>query len=775
MWTKSLKKISKRDVLTAGGKGASLGEMLSMGIFVPPGFVITSQAYKKFFGKKLTQEFMDEILKSFDKLNAQRVAVRSSAIAEDSLSASWAGQLESYLNITRDNVIDSVVSCWKSMRSKRAAIYATKENIPEKKRLVSVIIQKMVDSDSSGVMFTVNPATNNKNEIVIESAFGLCETIVQGKVIPDRFLVRKKDLKIIEKTLNAKEKMLIYRKGKNQMVSVQARNRKKQSVSDQNIKKVALLGIKIENHYGFSQDIEWTIERGKISIIQSRPITTLRTTSKQHTLSEDFSGKILVTGLGASSGLASGKVRIVKKLEEINSVRKGEVLVSETTTPDFLEALGKVIAIITNQGGLTSHAAIVSRELGIPAVVGTKNATKKLKTGDLITVDGFDGTIYDGTLKIKTKTPRKKRMPKLKSTGNDIDDLLMVTSKTIPEATELWPLNPGQLFSYIDMDQSLDLYFKLKSLLSKEKSFSEIAKLFPHPSSLRLFILNSGSTGLKVANKLKINKIGIKEQVQLIQWIINILKAIAPEDPLCLKGSNKLLEQKDTLRLISSTNWTEITDPVRESLKKLMLNLFVLTWSFYWDYFPSAGIEISGPYRVPKTIFGSPARLLVKDWFDLKPIKIWEIANKMPFKSIQLLQIYSTKDIFINFGNRATFVGDPNSLNTFFSLKIDNKTITKCEEIDNLTKSIGKISKLQTSHVNNLSEMDKVRKGAQLAYYSLFDFYNSFGDDWFPEKTVEKTIGILGNKFIEKNKTIKKAYEGKERIKMFDPRNTFLP
>ncbi|MBU1032049.1 hypothetical protein KKE03_03995 [Patescibacteria group bacterium] len=246
VFIKSFNEISKNDVSLVGGKGASLGEMTRAGFPVPPGFVVTTAGFKKDIEK--------EVLYLFDELNAERVAVRSSGVAEDSSQASWAGQLETYLNVKRENLIEKIKECWNSIKSERALSYASMQNLSDDQLIVAVVVQKMVESKTSGVMFTANPVSNNRNEVMIESVLGLGESLVQGSVTPDNFIIDKKTLDITSKDLQ----------------------KDKQAIADETIKELTKLGIKIEDHYGKPQDIEWAIDdEGKIWILQSRPITTL--------------------------------------------------------------------------------------------------------------------------------------------------------------------------------------------------------------------------------------------------------------------------------------------------------------------------------------------------------------------------------------------------------------------------------------------------------------------------------------------------------------------
>ncbi len=253
----NLKDITKKDMVIAGGKGASLGEMAKSKISVPPGFVVLASAFDKFYGSAFPENLSKEILAEFKKLKTKYVAVRSSATAEDSLSVSWAGQLESYLNVAEKNLIKSIEKCWASLYSPRAISYRTQKGLNKKKISVAVVIQKMIRSEISGVCFTVHPVSGDRNEVVIEAGRGLCEAIVGGKITPDTYSVNKRNIGFRNLYLAAK--------------SVQ----RKQKLSDKQIIKLAELCQKIEKLFKYPQDIEWAFAKGKFYILQSRPITTL--------------------------------------------------------------------------------------------------------------------------------------------------------------------------------------------------------------------------------------------------------------------------------------------------------------------------------------------------------------------------------------------------------------------------------------------------------------------------------------------------------------------
>ena len=245
MYIRTFDKISKNDVSLVGSKAASLGEMIQAGFPVPPGFVITTEAKGE-----INEE---EIFKAFDELKSDKVSVRSSGVTEDSSKASWAGQLETYLNVSREDLINKIQDCWNCVKSERVKTYAAGQNLSEDELLMAVVVQKMVDAKAAGVMFTVNPVTNDRNKITIESVLGLGEQLVQGSVTPDNFVVDKESGEINSKDLQGE-----------------------QTIDDETVKRLVALGKKIEGHFRSPQDIEWAIDKqDKIWILQSRPITTL--------------------------------------------------------------------------------------------------------------------------------------------------------------------------------------------------------------------------------------------------------------------------------------------------------------------------------------------------------------------------------------------------------------------------------------------------------------------------------------------------------------------
>ncbi|WP_456398938.1 phosphoenolpyruvate synthase [Palaeococcus sp. (in: euryarchaeotes)] len=488
--------LRKTDVPLVGGKGANLGEMTSAGIPVPPGFCVTAEAYKYFVenvkvedGRSLQEWIMEviagtnvddskqlqentakirekiismempgeigkEIEEAYKTLSerfnkdAVFVAVRSSATAEDLPEASFAGQQETYLDVYGvDDVIEKVKKCWASLWTARATFYRAKQGFDHSKVYLSAVVQKMVNSETSGVMFTANPVTNDRNEIMINAAWGLGEAVVSGSVSPDEYIVEKGTWKIKEKYI-AKKEVMVVRNPETGKGTVYVKVAdflgpewvEKQALTEEQIVEVAQVGAKIEEHYGWPQDIEWAYDKddGKLYIVQSRPITTLKEEVKTEEAEMTEEMKVLLKGLGASPGIGAGKVVIIFEADEIDKVKEGDILVTTMTNPDMVPAMKRASAIVTDEGGRTCHAAIVSRELGIPAVVGTKEATKVLKDGMLVTVDGTKGVVFEGIVK-KLVEKEKEEEAKAKVIGGGAPLLTATEIKvnvSMPEIAE---------------------------------------------------------------------------------------------------------------------------------------------------------------------------------------------------------------------------------------------------------------------------------------------------------------------------------------------------
>jgi pyruvate,water dikinase len=440
MWFSEIRKTNLREV---GGKGANLGEMAYAGFPIPNGFVVTSDAYfhfirhnkidqfikeqtedldyensdqlikvsetikAKILGGEIPSNLRQEIIDAYKKLQPGKepyVAVRSSATAEDLPTASFAGQQATFLNIKgAENCVQAVKECWASLFEARAIYYRNANHFDHLRVGLAAVVQLMIQSEKSGVMFSVDPITQDRDKIAIEAAYGLGEVVVSGAVTPDRYIVNKKTMQIEQKNIGKQTWMLVKIDDKNQKIDVKEEMQERQKITDLQIIELAKIAKKIEEHYQKPQDIEWAIEQGNIYIVQARPITTLKDSQEKEQMPQTKQGTILVKGLAASPGVGKGVVKVLAGAKEIGKIQKGDVLVTEMTTPDFVPAMKRASAIITNSGGMTCHAAIVSREMGIPCIVGTKNATEVLKDGTFITVDAYRGIVYEGDIAIFEK------------------------------------------------------------------------------------------------------------------------------------------------------------------------------------------------------------------------------------------------------------------------------------------------------------------------------------------------------------------------------------
>ena len=445
----------------AGGKGANLAEIYNLKIPVPPGFVVTTKAFNFFIEKsglknkihdllseidysntaqleeitkrvrdtilkeEIPKELGEEIFESYgnldvDEINLESedaldvikkssnevyVAVRSSATAEDLADASFAGQQDSFLNVKgKEDLLLHIKKCFASLFTARATYYRNKKGFEHDKVSLAVVVQKMVNSEKSGVMFSKDPSYKNDN-VIIEAVFGLGEGIVSGKITPDKYIVSN-EMKILEKDISDKKIALVRdEERKKTEITLSDEKSKAQVLDERELNTLSEFAVKLEEHYRKPQDIEFAIEGNEIFIVQTRAITTIdkRIETQDSKIDE---GEIILTGLAASPGIGSGKIKIVKDLSELSKVQEGDVLVTKMTNPDMVVTMQKSAAIVTDEGGMTAHAAIVSREMGIPAVVGTKEATTKFKEGEVITVDGFSGKIYKG----KVEETRKKEI-----------------------------------------------------------------------------------------------------------------------------------------------------------------------------------------------------------------------------------------------------------------------------------------------------------------------------------------------------------------------------
>lgn len=449
--------LERKDVDIVGGKSSSLGEMTAKtDVPVPYGFATTAYAYRYFIKEsgleekmrsilseltdvensallrdvsarlrdaimveKMPQDLQDAIGAAYVELGKRvgeenpYVAVRSSATAEDLPDASFAGQQDTYLNVQgAETIIAKVKECYASCFTDRAVYYREKQGFDHIEVALSAVVQMMVFSKTSGVMFTVNVATGDDNNILIEAAFGLGEYVVQGTVTPDNYTISKHDHKIIDRCVNEQDIMLVRKKGGDcEEVQVPEELRKVQTLTDEQILELADYAKKIEKHYGCYMDMEWGVDErtNKIWILQARPETVWSSRNKEGGAKVQESKsmtttdhKVIVKGLPASPGKVSGRVHVILDPSRIDEFKEGEILVTEMTAPDWVPAMKKAKAIVTDSGGMTCHASIVSRELGIPCIVGTKSrgeaATVTIPDGIDVTIDATHGVVYEGII-----------------------------------------------------------------------------------------------------------------------------------------------------------------------------------------------------------------------------------------------------------------------------------------------------------------------------------------------------------------------------------------
>ena len=436
-----LDEIKKEDIPSVGGKGAYLGEMTSIGMPVPNAFVLTTQAFRwyienakidtKMFSllseldvensdllektaadvrdivmkTPVPDKIREDIIRSYAQLGDDViVAVRPSATAGGLPEASSAGQQDTFLNIKGvDALIEAVQKCWASLYTARAIYYHAKHGFDESVVDIAVIVQELIHSEKAGVLFSADPVTGEPTSI-IEGSWGLGESVVSGLVSPDSYVFDQQSKKIVDRHI-ATKKIEIVVDGEHGIkeVPVSPERQNATVLSDAEITALAKFGKMSERHYGVPQDMEWGIVGDTIYILESRPLTTIVGKTGADKKTEIIGGNIILEGKGASPGIATGRVVIVNGVKDLGRIKDGDIMVSKMANPDIVPGMRKVSAIITDEGGKTCHAAIVSRELGTPAVVGTKTGTHVLKEGDIVTVDGEKGIVYEGAVRASEK------------------------------------------------------------------------------------------------------------------------------------------------------------------------------------------------------------------------------------------------------------------------------------------------------------------------------------------------------------------------------------
>ena len=467
-YTLPLEETRSDDVARVGGKSANLGELARLDVPVLPGFTTTATAYEHYVteaeldeaiadllsgldpddvtelherGRRLRERFRSAemsadleraIVGGYRRLAAETdesdpaVAVRSSATAEDLPTASFAGQQESFLDVSGERaVIEAVRDCYASLFTDRAITYRLDRGFDHSAVQLACVVQLMgrADRGSSGIAFTLDPDTGFRNAIVIEASYGLGELVVQGQVTPDRYVVFKPTNGIVEREVGTKQRRMVLGEDGTDVEAVPARERDAFALSDDRVRALATYAKRIEDHFGRPMDIEWLLdgERDDLFVVQARPETVHggdrdRTVRTYHR-TED--GRVLLEGTAVGTAIATGSVQILSHISEMDRFEADDVLVTQTTDPDWEPVMRKAAAVVTERGGKTSHAAIVSRELGIPAIVGASDATKALRDGESVTVDCTEptGRVYEGTLPFEV---REERLDEVPDTDTDV-------------------------------------------------------------------------------------------------------------------------------------------------------------------------------------------------------------------------------------------------------------------------------------------------------------------------------------------------------------------
>ena len=536
-YIKWFSEVGKEDVNIVGGKGANLGQLTKFGLPVPPGFCITAQTYNEFIeyadlkrqitnlmegldvedtarlsevsrtirsdimNADIKPAIMSEIKKAYAEFSAKiavkepLVAVRSSATAEDLPDASFAGQQETFLYIFgEEELINHVKKCWASLWHSRAIYYRAKQDYDQLKVALSVVVQKMVNSSKSGVMFTANPVNNSKDQIMINASWGLGEAVVSGLVTPDEYIIDKKTKQVLERNIATKNMMVVQnddRLGTHEAKVLDVLGKtavKTESLNDDELETLVEMGLKVESLYGTVQDTEWGFDKDtdKFYFLQSRPITTLKGESEQ--AEDDFHADQLIPlckGLPAAPGIARGKVKMIKDITEINLVEEGDVLVTGMTNPDMVPAMKKAVAVVTDEGGRTCHAAIVSRELQIPCIVGAGDATRVLTSGEFVTVDAKRGIVYKGNVL------RQKEETKAQAAGGVLPVDFANTVRNL-----VAPITATKIYMNLGQPELIDRYISLPfdgiGLMRTEFIFTDM--IGAHP----MYLIKTGQQQLMI-------------------------------------------------------------------------------------------------------------------------------------------------------------------------------------------------------------------------------------------------------------------------------------
>ncbi len=473
-----LQDVSESDLPLVGGKAGKLGELIREGLPIPPGYVVTTEAYQAFVDATplkteipaalaeakiddagsleaasrrirsafeetdFPKEMRTTLTEAYDRFVRQHgvrySAVRSSATAEDLEGASFAGLQDTYLNVAGvDQILVAIRKCWGSLFTPRVLVYRQRKGFDHSTVKLAVLIQKMVDATVSGILFTRDPNTG-ENHMIVEAGWGLGEAIVGGEVTPDHYVVDGATLKIVHKQISEQKVRLVRAEsGGNRREEIPADERKLQKLPDHRLARLVSLARLIESHYRRPMDVEWCGDANTLYVVQARPVTTIPTSTAPgparppEAPAAPGEEKPILRGFGASPGVAVGIARILTGAADMDKLKAGEVLVTTMTTPDMVPAMSQASAIVTDEGGMTCHAAIVSRELGVPCVVGTREATQRITEGEEITVDGKTGMVYRGAVRTAKAAGAPLAAPTATGPVAHLHDLAPVTATKI--------------------------------------------------------------------------------------------------------------------------------------------------------------------------------------------------------------------------------------------------------------------------------------------------------------------------------------------------------
>lgn len=754
---------SEVDPGKSGGKGKKLIELVDDGFPIPPGFIVTVDAFRQYREQgKMPAEVEHQVLSYYRELTGNRtgetVAVRSSATAEDLDTASFAGQQDTYLYVHgEEQLVKRIIDCWQSLFTQRAVAYRKTMNISEADIAMAVIVQRMIYPLSAGVMFTAGPRSWDKDIMVIESNWGCGETVVSGKVVPDHFEVSKSPPhEIIREQLGKKD---ILVEG-SQVGPVEKSTSKEQAASysldKQQVKSLCEMGIKIEALFGKPQDIEWAFDgNGNLFILQSRSITVF-TMGPDSSVSEEADTHTL-TGFAASSGTAWGEVRVI---DVPTGSKSGSILLAKYTNPSMVPEMIKASAIATERGGMVSHAAIVSRELGIPCVVGVTGLLDKFKDGDYILVNGTEGKVSrtgkgdrresppdDIPLSgnrplylVRNPVPAKEKntLVPLSEYDFDFENALALSLEGIAAMFSkityvdcFWPNPSNTGYSVFLGDYIRALHHAVLSAEEKGINAREFAHLFKTPTCVfRIFV--------RIARARE--HLTREQRMYLARRLltaVDVLKA----DNHYHKGSNRTLSHQAVAEFIKNHDFKPIGGSnIREKISRINFLLWNYAETLFWTRW-STGFDFEGPYIVNED---EGDEMIIRNGFELKPVELWPQLEKFPYKSIKISTIYrGIQDFHIDPYGHLTHSGNIKNRIIYYHFCAETEAgeiVTSTAEMNKAIEVLSEYIKTNTAIIKDFNVRERVIKQSEIEWYVLRDLIRYNGMDWQPPLSVKDRI-----------------------------------